>query len=155
MLLGEFQNLLVDLPGKRLNETIPDFHHTRKRFTALQRAIQEDHYNRAQEAQAEIKEVVPGRTFNALLSFPQGYELPRGQPVEFTVKAGDGDMTFAVDSKVTTVVAKEKTHKFDQLRADGKPAVITEFLSENQVVSVKYVEKDGKMVAKKVHVKQP
>jgi len=52
---GEFQNFLVDLPGERLNETILDFHHTRKRFTALQQAIQKDHYNRAQDAQAEIK----------------------------------------------------------------------------------------------------
>jgi aminoglycoside phosphotransferase (APT) family kinase protein len=29
---GEFQSLLVDLPGERLFESIPDFHHTRKRF---------------------------------------------------------------------------------------------------------------------------
>lgn len=51
---GEFQSLLVDLPGERLFETIPDFHHTRKRFSALQRAIQADHYNRAKDAAAEI-----------------------------------------------------------------------------------------------------
>ena len=51
---GEFQRLLVDLPGGRLNETIPDFHHTRKRFSALQHAIQKDHLNRVQEAKAEI-----------------------------------------------------------------------------------------------------
>ena len=49
---GEFQRLLVDLPDGRLNETIPDFHHTRKRFTALQQAIQKDHYNRAQDARS-------------------------------------------------------------------------------------------------------
>src|SRR5258706_269112 len=52
---GEFQNLLVDLPGERLFETIPDFHHTRKRFTALQQAITRDRFNRAQEARAEIQ----------------------------------------------------------------------------------------------------
>ncbi len=51
---GDFQQLLVDLPGKRLFETIPDFHHTRKRFAALQKAINSDHYNRAREAKAEI-----------------------------------------------------------------------------------------------------
>jgi Ser/Thr protein kinase RdoA (MazF antagonist) len=51
---GDFQRLLVDLPGERLVETIPDFHHTRKRFGALQQAIQRDHYNRAKEARAEI-----------------------------------------------------------------------------------------------------
>ena len=51
---GDFQHSLVDLPGERLFETIPDFHHTRKRFTALQQALQKDHYNRAKEAKAEI-----------------------------------------------------------------------------------------------------
>lgn len=52
---GHFQNLLVDLPGERLVESIPDFHHTRKRFNALQEAIGKDHYNRAKEAKAEIE----------------------------------------------------------------------------------------------------
>src|ERR1051325_5634584 len=52
---GEFQRLLVDLPGERLHETIPDFHNTGKRFTALQQAIEKDHYNRAKEAKAEIE----------------------------------------------------------------------------------------------------
>ncbi len=74
---------------------------------------------------------------------------------EFTVKSGDKDMTFAVDSKETMVVAKGGSHKLDQLKADGKPAVISEFLSENQTVSVRYYEKDGKMVATKVHVRKP
>jgi hypothetical protein len=50
---GDFQRLLVDLPGGRLFETIPDFHNTRKRFTAFQAALKKDHYNRAKEAQAE------------------------------------------------------------------------------------------------------
>ena len=52
---GEFQNLLVDLPGRRLAETIPHFHNTRKRFEALQRSISEDRLNRAREAKAEIE----------------------------------------------------------------------------------------------------
>lgn len=51
---GTFQCLLSDLGGERLAETIPDFHHTRKRFTALQKAIQEDRCNRAQFAKKEI-----------------------------------------------------------------------------------------------------
>lgn len=51
---GEFQKLLVDLP-ERLHETIPDFHNTRKRFKALEAAIDKDRYNRAQNAAAEIK----------------------------------------------------------------------------------------------------
>ncbi|MBA4150081.1 MAG: aminoglycoside phosphotransferase family protein [Verrucomicrobia bacterium] len=52
---GTFQNLLVDLPGGRLHDTIPDFHNTRKRFTALQKAVEADHFNRAQEAGQEIE----------------------------------------------------------------------------------------------------
>ena len=51
---GEFQQLLVDLPGKRLAETIPHFHNTRHRFEALQQAIKADHANRASEAKKEI-----------------------------------------------------------------------------------------------------
>jgi hypothetical protein len=52
---GEFQHLLVDLPGERLIETIPYFHHTRLRFGALQQAIELDRYNRANDAKAEIE----------------------------------------------------------------------------------------------------
>ncbi len=74
---------------------------------------------------------------------------------EFTVKTGDKDMTFTVDNKETQVVEKGGAHKFDKLKADGKPAVISEFLSENQTVSVRYYEKDGKMIAKQVHVMKP
>lgn len=36
---GEFQKLAADLPGGRLHETIPDFHHTPKRLAALEAAI--------------------------------------------------------------------------------------------------------------------
>src|ERR1700733_13027843 len=52
---GFFQNLLVDLPGGRLADTIPHFHHTRKRFQALQQAVENDHVNRALAAKPEIE----------------------------------------------------------------------------------------------------
>ena len=32
---GRFQKLLADLPAPRLHDTIPDFHHTPKRFAAF------------------------------------------------------------------------------------------------------------------------
>jgi len=51
---GRFQGLLVDLPGPRLHETIPDFHHTPKRFDAFERALEADAFNRAQSARTEI-----------------------------------------------------------------------------------------------------
>jgi len=52
---GMFQNHLADLPAPRLNDTIPDFHHTPKRFAALEAAIAADSANRAQDARAEIE----------------------------------------------------------------------------------------------------
>jgi len=52
---GEFQRLLVDLPGDRLFETIPGFHNTRRRFDVLLQSIDKDHYNRAKAAQPEIQ----------------------------------------------------------------------------------------------------
>lgn len=52
---GEFQRLCADLPGKRLFETIPDFHHTGKRFDKLLQAIAEDPRNRAAESKVEIE----------------------------------------------------------------------------------------------------
>ena len=51
---GEFQKLLVDLPGGRLHETIPDFHHTRRRFEAFQRALSADAHNRAAQAREAV-----------------------------------------------------------------------------------------------------
>ena len=52
---GQFQRLLADLPGPRLHETIPGFHDTPKRFTALENAIQTDVGNRAKGASPEIE----------------------------------------------------------------------------------------------------
>ncbi|OGV32099.1 MAG: mucin desulfatase [Lentisphaerae bacterium GWF2_45_14] len=51
---GSFQKHLADLPGNRLNETIPDFHNTPKRLEALERAIESDVHNRAASAMPEI-----------------------------------------------------------------------------------------------------
>ncbi|HYN01461.1 MAG TPA: hypothetical protein VE359_03370 [Vicinamibacteria bacterium] len=62
------------------------------------------------------------------------------------------DWTFVVD-KETTVVASGASHKMDKLKGDGKPTVITEFVAAKKPVTVKYAEKDGKMIAKEVQVK--
>lgn len=51
---GEFQKELVDLPGKRLHETIPDFHNTPQRFKNFEKALNEDVHNRAKSAKKEI-----------------------------------------------------------------------------------------------------
>jgi len=51
---GEFQKQLVDLGGERLNETIPDFHNTPRRFEALAHAVEADAVGRAGAAAPEI-----------------------------------------------------------------------------------------------------
>ncbi len=51
---GHFQQMLATLPAPRLNDTIPDFHHTPKRFAALERAIAADAAGRAAQAKPEI-----------------------------------------------------------------------------------------------------
>jgi Ser/Thr protein kinase RdoA (MazF antagonist) len=52
---GQFQKLLADLPAPRLHDTIPDFHHTPKRFAALEKAVAADACNRAASAKPEIE----------------------------------------------------------------------------------------------------
>jgi aminoglycoside phosphotransferase (APT) family kinase protein len=51
---GEFQRILADLPGERLHETIPNFHHTRKRFETFQQILSQDPVNRAVQVKSEI-----------------------------------------------------------------------------------------------------
>jgi len=51
---GAFQALLADLPGDRLHETIPDFHHTPSRFARFQAALAQDSRGRAAAAVPEI-----------------------------------------------------------------------------------------------------
>jgi hypothetical protein len=52
---GRFQKLLVDLPAPRLHDTVKDFHHTPKRFMALEQAIASDVAGRAILARPEIE----------------------------------------------------------------------------------------------------
>lgn len=51
---GTFQRMLADLPHPRLHETIPRFHDTPNRFTALDRVIRADAAGRVRAAAAEI-----------------------------------------------------------------------------------------------------
>jgi hypothetical protein len=66
--------------------------------------------------------------------------------------AAGKDWTFDVD-KETTVLAKGASHKMNALKADGKTPTIGDFLKEKQSVTVKYVEKDGKPVAREVRIR--
>jgi thiamine kinase-like enzyme len=53
-MFGWFQNMLVDLTGPPLHESICDFHNTPKRFKTFQRVLKEDTCNRAKNAKPEI-----------------------------------------------------------------------------------------------------
>jgi hypothetical protein len=101
----------------------------------------------------------------ALVLLVAGFVFAGDKEVTGTVKSVTGgtfvvtdsaakDWTFAVDSKETLVVTKGGKHKMDQLKADGKPATISEFISAKQTVVVMYTEKDSKLTAKEVHVKK-
>lgn len=52
---GAFQRDLLDLPGPRLNETIPGFHHTPGRLAALTAAVEADVAGRVRDAGPEIE----------------------------------------------------------------------------------------------------
>ncbi len=68
---GRFMRLLDDFPAENLHETIPDFHHTPKRFEALMCAVDMDAQNRAYDAreliaQAQARLEKMSRISNAL-----------------------------------------------------------------------------------------
>ncbi len=62
------------------------------------------------------------------------------------------DLALEVDS-ATVVYAGGASHKMNKLRADGKPAQVTEFVSSGQHVSVRYSKPEDRMVAKDIRVK--
>jgi aminoglycoside phosphotransferase (APT) family kinase protein len=64
---GEFQHMLADLPAPRLHDTIPDFHHTPKRFEALEKAIAADVAGRAGQAGPEIEFALSRKSLSQIL----------------------------------------------------------------------------------------
>ncbi len=52
---GHFAELLVDMPGEPLHETIPGFHDTNKRYATLLEAAADDRAGRAREVEREIE----------------------------------------------------------------------------------------------------
>jgi len=64
---GQFQKLLADLPAPRLHDTIPDFHHTPKRFATLEMAIAADVAGRAILAKPEIEFAMAHKAITGVL----------------------------------------------------------------------------------------
>ena len=50
-MFGGFQELVADLPGPRLNETIADFHNTPVRYSHFHAAVREDTFDRVRHCQ--------------------------------------------------------------------------------------------------------
>jgi aminoglycoside phosphotransferase (APT) family kinase protein len=64
---GRFQQQLANLPAPRLHDTIPDFHHTPRRFAALEESIAADVKGRATQAKAEIEFALARRSMVSIL----------------------------------------------------------------------------------------
>jgi thiamine kinase-like enzyme len=64
---GRFQKLLADLPAPRLHDTIKDFHHTSKRFVALEQAIASDVVGRAIASKREIEVAFAHQSITSVL----------------------------------------------------------------------------------------
>ena len=64
---GGFLKIISDLPGKRLYETIPDFHNTSKRVMVLESAVKEDPCGRLKYVEAEVKYILDRKEEAGLL----------------------------------------------------------------------------------------
>jgi hypothetical protein len=72
----------------------------------------------------------------------------------FVLTEDDGkELAFEVDGG-TVVYVKGAHHTINALKADGKPAQVTEFLSAADRVSVRYSKPEDRMIAKDIRVKQ-
>ncbi len=75
---GNFQRMLSDFPAQELAETIPNFHHTVKRYQALENAIKADVMGRVKSVQPEIEAALKQKDFaSTLVNMTESGELPR------------------------------------------------------------------------------
>ena len=97
-MFGWFAEMLTDLPGPPLHETIPDFHATPKRFKTFLKVLRQDPCNRDKDAGAEIDFVLQNAGIcDVLLNHAGKGEIP----VRITHN----------DTKINNVLLDEKTHK--------------------------------------------
>jgi hypothetical protein len=75
------------------------------------------------------------------------------QPNGFTVTDDSGKELFFGADNETQIVAKGASHRARELRADGKPSTLADFLAEKQRVVVKYADAAGKLTAREVQVR--
>jgi hypothetical protein len=89
---GQFQKMLGSLPAPRLHDTIPDFHHTPKRFKALEDAVAADVAGRASLAKQEID-----------------FAFSRESIVSVLLDAGLPERVTHNDTKLNNVMLDDKT----------------------------------------------
>ena len=93
---SRFQALLADMEGERLNETIPDFHNTPKRYRDFHAALDADKMGRAKEVQAEI-------------DFALSQEADAGRIVNLMKSGEMPERATHNDTKINNVLLDEKT----------------------------------------------
>jgi aminoglycoside phosphotransferase (APT) family kinase protein len=121
---GRFQQLLVDLPAPRLLDTIPDFHHTPKRFKAFEQALAADAAGRAGLAKSEIEfafahEPITGALVHAGLPERVTHNDTKFNNVMFDDASGEGICVVDLD----TVMPGLALYDFgDMVRTATSPA---------------------------------
>jgi Ser/Thr protein kinase RdoA (MazF antagonist) len=98
MAFGEFQAQLADLPGGRLQETIPNFHHTRSRFENFRRALAEDKAGRAAAVRADI-------------DFAFAREADADVLLNLLAKGEVSERVTHNDTKINNVMLDDTTHR--------------------------------------------
>lgn len=74
---GYFQNLLCDYPAETLYETIPNFHHTIKRYQDFEKSVQNTQRIRYDNAQNEVRFLLDRKELSGkLLQLLERKELP-------------------------------------------------------------------------------
>jgi hypothetical protein len=69
-----------------------------------------------------------------------------------TVAGEDGEVWTFEATQETQVVAEGAAHKYEELAAVGKKAEISQFVRENQYVTVNFREEDGTRYVQKLRV---
>ncbi len=95
---ARFQALLADLPGGRLNETIPDFHNTPKRYAAFHAALEADKLGRAKDVRREI-------------DFALAQEDNAGKCMRLLQSGEMPERATHNDTKINNVLLDSDTHK--------------------------------------------
>lgn len=93
---GSFQDLVSDLPVDEIEETIPDFHHTRKRFDRLMEVAAADPQGRLASAAEEFGFI---RERESIVDYLLGMQAEGSMPLRITHN----------DTKINNVMIDEET----------------------------------------------